>query len=162
MREDAYARAGFPMVVDFRLKKAPRYRVATIAWKGPWSERRIRSQFDRIAKWAATSRVRTGKWIFREPGTRSWEVGIEIRGPTRGKPPFRMKTYPSSAVVCILFDPTQVSPSVAYHAVNDWLKWRKRDKTIRAIGMYREVYEGDPWRNARVWSRTEIQVAVRR
>jgi hypothetical protein len=150
------------MVVDFKLKKAPSYRVATLSWKGPWSERRIRTQFGRIAKWARTSRVRTGKWIFREPGTRSWEVGIELRSPARTSAPFRMKTYPASAVVSIVFDPNVVSPSVAYHAVNDWLKWRKRDKTIRSVGAYREIYDGDPWRDAKIWSRTEIQVAVRR
>jgi hypothetical protein len=150
------------MVVDFKLKKAPSYRVATLAWKGPWSEKRIRSEFNRIAKWARLSGVRTGKWIFREPGTRKWEVGIEVRGAARPKAPLRLKTYPSSAVVSIVFDPNVISPSVTYHAVNDWLKWRKRDKTIRAVGMYREIYEGDPWRSAKAWSRTEIQVAVRR
>jgi effector-binding domain-containing protein len=151
-----------PMVVDFKLKKAPSYRVATVAWKGPWSERRIRSEFDRIAKWARSSGHRTGKWVFREPGTRSWEVGIELRGTSSGPSPFRLKTYPSTAVVSIVFDPNVISPSVAYHAVNDWLKWRKRDKTIRACGDYREIYAGDPWRDPKVWARTEIQVVVRR
>jgi|HubBroStandDraft_1064217.scaffolds.fasta_scaffold06457_6 effector-binding domain-containing protein len=150
------------MVVDFKLKKAPSYRVAALAWKGPWSERRIRAQFDRIAKWARASGLRTGKWIFREPGTRSWEVGIEVRGTARAGAPIRLKTYPATAVVSIVFDPDVVSASVAYHAVNDWLKWRKRDKTIRGVGSYRELYDGDPWRNPKVWARTEIQVAVRR
>jgi len=150
------------MVVDFRLTKAPRYRVASLAWKGPWNERKIRAQFGRIATWARRSGVRTGKWIFREPGDRAWEVGIEIRGTARARAPFRMRTYPASAVVSVVFDPDVVSPSVVYHGVNDWLRWRRRDKTIRSVGSYREVYDGDPWRDAACWSRTEIQVVVRR
>jgi effector-binding domain-containing protein len=150
------------MVVDFKLKKAPSYRVATVAWKGPWSERRIRSQFDRIAKWARAEGVRTGKWFFREPGPRAWEVGIELKGDARARAPLRMKTYPSTAVVSVVFDPDVISPSIVYHAVTDWLKWRRRDKTIRSAGTYREIYDGNPWRDAKVWARTEIQVTVRR
>ncbi|MGA8542322.1 MAG: GyrI-like domain-containing protein [Thermoplasmata archaeon] len=150
------------MVVDFKLKKAPAYRVASIAWKGPWNERRIRGQFDRIAKWARKSGLRTGKWIFREPGSRAWEVAIELRGKARATPPVRLRTFPATAVVSIVFDPDVVSPAVVYHGVNDWLRWRKRDKTIRSVGTYREVYDGDPWRHPKSWARTEIQVAVRK
>jgi DNA gyrase inhibitor GyrI len=150
------------MVVDFKLKKAPRYRVASIAWKGPWNERRIRGEFDRIAKWAKSSGVRTGKWFFREPGSRAWEVAVEIRGKAPTRAPIRMRTYPATPVVSIVFDPDAVSPSVVYHGVADWLRWRRRDKTIRSVGSYREVYDSDPWRNAKSWARTEIQVAVRK
>jgi effector-binding domain-containing protein len=150
------------VVVDFKIKRAPRYRVATIAWKGPWNERRIRSQFDRISKWAARSGVRTGKWIFREPGTRAWEVSIEVRGAPRSEGPIRIRTLPGATVACVCFDPNVVSPAVVYHGVSDWLRWRKRDKTIRSVGTYREVYDGDPWRNPKVWARTEVQVVVRK
>jgi effector-binding domain-containing protein len=150
------------MVVDFKIKRAPAYRVASISWKGPWNERRIRAQFDRVAKWARKSGLRTGKWIFREPGTRAWEVSIEVRGAARPEGPIRLRTLPASAVACVVFDPDVVSPAVVYHGVTDWLRWRKRDKTIRAVGSYREVYDGDPWRQPKAWARTEVQVVVRK
>ena len=86
------------MVVDFRLKRVPAVRVATLAWKGPWNERKIRAQFDRIATWAGQKGLRTGQWIFREPATRAWQVGIEIRGTARSDGPIRIRTFPASTV----------------------------------------------------------------
>jgi effector-binding domain-containing protein len=150
------------MVVDFRMKRVPALRVATVSWKGPWSERKIRSQFARVASWAHRKGLRTGRWIFREPGTRAWQVGIEVRGPARSDATVRVRTFPASTVACVVFDPDVVSPAVVYHGITDWLRWRKKDKTIRAVGQYREVYTGDPWRNPRVWAATEIQVVVRK
>ncbi len=150
------------MVVDFKWKKSPAYRVASLSWKGPWNERRIRTEFGRVAKWARARGLRTGRWIFREPGTRTWEVSIELRGPARSEGPIRVRTFPACSVASVVFDPDVVSPAVVYHGVSDWLRWRKRDKTIRSIGAYRELYDRDPWRDARAWSRTEVQVVVRR
>jgi len=153
---------GERVVVDFRIKQAPAYRVASISWKGPWNERRIRAQFDRLTKWAQSKGLRTGCWIFREPGTRAWEVSIEVRGAARSEPPIRVRTLPARSVASVVFDPNVISPSVIYHGVNDWLRWRKRDKTIRSVGDYRELYGQDPWRNPKSWARTEIQVVVRK
>ena len=150
------------MVVDFKIKHAPAYRVASLAWKGPWNERRIRAQFGRVVRWARKSGLRTGKWIFCEPGTRAWEVSVEVHGSARSEGPIRVRTIRASSVASVVFDPKVVSPSVVYHGVNDWLRWRKRDKTIRSVGGYREVYDGDPWRDPRSWARTEIQVVVRK
>ena len=150
------------MVVDFRWKRVPSVRVASIAWKGPWNERRIRSQFGRVAAWAKRSGLRTGKWIFREPGSRQWEVSIEVRGKARSDGSIRVRTLPAATVASIVFDPDQISPSVVYHGVTDWLRWRKKDKTIRSVGDYREVYAGDPWSQRAAWSRTDIQVVVRK
>jgi DNA gyrase inhibitor GyrI len=150
------------VVVDFKIKHAPSYRVASIAWKGPWNERRIRSEFDRITAWARKSGVRTGKWIFREPGSRAWEVSIEIRGAARSEGPIRVRTLPAVSVASVVFDPNVVSPAVVYHGVTDWLRWRKRDKTIRSVGSYREVYDGDPWRDPKAWAHTDVQVVVRK
>ncbi|MGI0070634.1 MAG: GyrI-like domain-containing protein [Thermoplasmata archaeon] len=149
------------MVVDFQIKKAPRYRVASIAWTGPWNERRIRAQFDRIRRWASRSGLRTGKWVFREPGSREWEVSIEVSGNGRPEEPIRIRTIPAATVASVVFDPTVVSPAVVYHGVADWVRWRKRDKTIRSCGSYREVYDGDPWRDPKAWSRTDVQIVVR-
>lgn len=150
------------MVVDFEIKRSPAYRVASLSWTGPWSERRIRSQFDRVAKWARRHGLRTGRWIFREPGTRAWEVSIEIRGSAHAESPIRIRTLPACSVASVVFDPNVVSPSVVYHGVNDWLRWRRRDKTIRSVGSYRELYARDPWRNPSAWARTEVQVVVRK
>jgi DNA gyrase inhibitor GyrI len=150
------------MVVDFKIRRAPAYRVASLSWKGPWNEARIRAQFDRVSKWALAHGLRTGKWVFREPGTRAWEVAIEVRGAAHSDGPIRVRTLPASSVASVVFDPNVVSPAVVYHGVNDWLRWRKRDKTIRSVGGYREVYDGDPWRNPKAWARTEIQVVVRK
>lgn len=149
------------MTVEFSLRRSPAYRVASISWKGPWNERKIRANFDRVAAWAKSNRLRTGKWIFREPGERAWEVAIEIRGKARPAKGIRLRTYPATRVASVTFDPEVVSPAVIYHGVTDWLRWRRKDKTIRSVGGYREVYDGDPWRDRRAWARTNIQVAVR-
>ena len=150
------------MVVDFKIKRAPAYRVASIAWKGPWNERRIQSQFERVEKWARAKGLKTGTWVFREPGTRAWEVSIEVRGPAHSDGPIRMRTLPASSVASVVFDPKIVSPAVVYHGVNDWLRWRKRDKTIKSVGSYRELYDGNPWKEPKAWAHTEIQVVVRK
>ena len=150
------------MVVDFRLKRVPAVRVATIAWKGPWNEQKIRAQFGRIAAWAEQKKLRTGQWIFREPATRAWQVGIEVRGNARSEGPIRVRTFPAATVASVVFDPNVVSPSVVYHGITDWLRWRKKDRTIKGIGTYREVYSGDPWRRASAWAKTDVQVVVRK
>ena len=154
--------SGGNVVVDFRLKRAPRYRVASIAWKGPWNERRIRANFDRVSAWARRAGLRTGKWIFREPGPRRWEVSVEVRGAARSEGPVRVHTLPAATVASVVFDPEVISPAVVYHGVTDWLRWRKKDHTIRSVGTYREVYDGDPWRKRSAWARTDVQVVVRK
>jgi effector-binding domain-containing protein len=149
------------MTVDFEFARAPAYRVASIAWKGPWNERQIRARFEEVEKWAKSQRLRTGRWIFREPGARSWEVAIEVKGSAAGTGRIRRKTYPASRVARVVFDPDAVSPRVVYHGLSDWLRWRRKDKQIRSVGDSREIYTGNPWRDARAWSRTEVQFLVR-
>ena len=149
------------MTVDFAFRRAPAFRVASIAWKGPWSEAKVRSNFSRIEAWAKAHRLRTGKWIFREPDERSFEVAIEIRGSAPAHRGIRLRTYPASRVASVTFDPEVVSPAVIYHGITDWLRWRRKEKKIRSVGVYREVYDDDPWRNAKAWARTTVQVVVR-
>lgn len=150
------------MTVDFALRKAPEYRVASIRWSGPWSESRIRSRFGEIVRWAAERRLRTGRWIFREPGERRWEVCVEVRGRARSSGRIRVKTLPASLVASVVFDPEAVSPRVVYHGLSDWVRWRRRDKTIRSASGSREVYRGDPWRDPKAWAHTEVQFLVRK
>jgi effector-binding domain-containing protein len=149
------------MTIDFSFGKAPAYRVATIAWKGNWSEAKVRGSFAKIEKWAKSNRVRTGKWFFREPNMHSFEAAIEVRGKVRGGDGIRVRTYPASRVATITFDPDVVSPAVIYHGITDWLRWRRKEKKIRSAGDYREVYTDDPWKNPRAWSQTTVQVLVR-
>lgn len=150
------------MTVNFALKRAPAYRVASLRWKGPWSDARIHRQFDAVLRWARARGLITGKWIFREPAERTWEVAIEVRGRARSEGPIRLKTYPASEVASVVYDPKVVASELVYHGLSDWLRWRRRDKTVRSVGTYREVYEGDPWRDARAYARTEVQFVVRR
>jgi len=150
------------VVVEFRLKRTRAMRVAALKWKGPWSERRIRAQFGRLVAWAHSHRLRTGQWIFREPAHRTWEVALEIRGTARSEGSVRVRHYPAATVASVVFDPRRVSPAVVYHGITDWLRWRRKDKTIRAVGTYREVYRADPWRHPAAWARTDVQVVVRK
>lgn len=149
------------MTVDFKFRRAPAYRVASVSWKGPWSDARIRAKFYSLVRWARAHGLRTGKWLFLEPSERSFVVGIEIRGKAKSDGAVRIRTYPSARVASIVFDPDVVSPAVVYHGVNDWLRWRKKDRKIRSVGQYREVYSGDPWKDKKAFARTEVQIVVR-
>ncbi|MGA7922695.1 MAG: hypothetical protein WCA77_01820, partial [Thermoplasmata archaeon] len=72
------------MTVDFELKKSPRMRLATHSWTGAWNDKRIRSEFEKLATWAREHKLRTGRWFFSEPGERRWQVGIEVKGKSSG------------------------------------------------------------------------------
>lgn len=150
------------MTVDFSFRRAPAMHVAAIAWKGPWSEAKVRANFGRVAAWAKANGLGTGKWVFREPSEREFEVAIEVRGRALSGGGVRLKTYPAATVASVTFDPDLVSPRVVYHGVTDWLRWRKREKEVRSVGQYREVYAADPWRNPKAWAQTNVQVVVRR
>ncbi len=151
-----------PMVVDFAFKRTPAYRVAYIAWKGPWKDQRIRAEFARLALWARQNGYRTGRWIFREPGIHRWEVAVEVLGRgVRLRPPLRLKTLPASRVASVVFDPEAVSSALVYHGLMDWLRWRRKDGKIRTVGSTREVYRGNPYTDPKAWSKTDVQFLVR-
>ncbi len=149
------------MTVELRFRRAPSYRVATVSWKGPWKEARIRREFETLARWTREHRLRTGKWLFLEPGERRWTVAIEVKGPARGDGRIRMRTFPASRVASSTFDPEEVSPEVIYHALADWLRWRRKEKKVRRVTGYREVYSSNPWTDATAWAHTEVQFLVR-
>ena len=150
------------MTVDFAFKKTPSYRVASIVWKGKWSDASVHAHFLQVQKWAAGQKLKTGKWFFREPDEHTFETAIEIRGRGRGGGGVRLKTYPAATVVSVEFDPDAISPRIVYHGIYDFLRWRKKDHEIRSVGAYREVYDGDPWKDARAFARTTVQVVVRK
>lgn len=149
------------MTVDFVMKKVPRVRVATIRWTGPYSERRIRQRFEEVDRWAQSRGLTRGRWLFREPGARTWETGIEVRGAARSEKKVKVRTLPACTVASVQFDPDVVSPRVVYHGLSDWLRWQKKEKKVRSVVSTREVYQGNPWKDKRAWAHTEVQFVVR-
>jgi len=149
------------MTVDFVLKKTPSVRLASIRWTGPYSEAQIRKHFGELEKWVSAHRLRAGRWVFREPGTRTWDVGIEVKGRASSSGRVQVRTLPAVTVASVTFDPEVVSPRVVYHGLSDWLRWRRKEKKVRAVVSTREIYSGNPWTNARAWSKTEVQFVVR-
>jgi effector-binding domain-containing protein len=150
------------MTADFLLKKTPSIHVAALRWTGPYSERQIQRRFEEVEKWARTRGLRTGRWVFREPGSRVWDTAIEVHGKARSEGRVKVRTLPAGTVACVRFDPNVVSPRVVYHGLSDWLRWQRKEKKIRSVVSYREIYEGNPWKDKRAWSRTEVQFVVRK
>jgi effector-binding domain-containing protein len=149
------------MTVDFVLKRTPGLRLASIRWTGSYSEAEIRKRFAEVEKWAAAHHLRTGRWVFREPGERKWSVGIEVRGAARSEGRVKVRSLPACTVASVTFDPEVVSPRVVYHGLMDWLRWRRKEKKVKSVLSTREVYLGNPWKDARAWAKTEVQFVVR-
>jgi effector-binding domain-containing protein len=149
------------MVVEFAFKKTPAYRVAYVAWKGPWKDSKIRRNFERVAKWAQSRGYKPGAWVFREPGERRWETGVVVGARAKSEGDIRIRTLPAARVASVVFDPDVVSPAVIYHGLTDWLRWRKKDKKIRRVVSYREVYLGNPWSDKKALAHTDVQFVVR-
>ncbi len=150
------------MVVDFALKRTPSFRVASITRVGPWREDNLRTEFRALAAWATRHHLKTGHWIFFERGQDRWEACLEVRGSASVEGRIRRKTIPATWVASVVFDPTQVSSRIVYHALRDWTRWRKKDRTIRSVTGVREVYPGDPWSEPRAWARCDVQFVVKK
>jgi effector-binding domain-containing protein len=150
------------MTVDFSFKRAPKYRLATLTRKGNWDEKKLRGQFQTLARWAKMNHLRTGRWLFFEPDGKTFLAAIEIKGKAKGSGSIRLRTVPASTVASVTFNPDEVSPRVVYHGVTDWLRSQKKDKEIKKVLSYREVYTGDPWSGPKVWAKTEVQVVVKK
>lgn len=152
------------MVVDFALKKAPSYRVASIVRIGPWKEDNLRTEFRALSRWAQKNRIRTGRWIFLDARRdhHRWEACLEIKGRARAGGRIRLKTLPATWVARVVFDPDVVSSRLVYHGLQDWTRWRRTHKEIRSVRAVREVYAGDPWKNRQAWAHCEVQFLARR
>ncbi|MCI4329425.1 MAG: GyrI-like domain-containing protein [Thermoplasmata archaeon] len=150
------------MTVDFAFGKAPAYRVATLPPKGGWSENVCRPEFARLVAWAKKNHVRTGKWIFCSTANDGFRACLEIRGSAKSEGSIRIRTLPATAVARVRFDPDVVSPRVVYHGLNDWLRWRKKDKEVRVVRSSREIYDGDPWADKKAWRNTTVEYVVSR
>src|SRR5207253_1706391 len=76
-----------------------------------------------------------------------FDLSIEVRGRVKGEGKVRVRTFPASPIATVTFDPDVVAARVIYHGLSDWLRWRKKDKTIKRTRTWREVYSGNPWRD---------------
>jgi len=159
------------MTVDFKFKRAPGYNVAAIQYVGPYGEQHLRKEFRSLVAWAKRHGIRSGKWIFREldgpysrrpDNRRRWEADLEIKGPAKGEGRIRIKRIRPETVASVTFNPDEVSARLVYHGLSDWLRWRKKDGQVKRIGPSREVYDGDPWTNARAWAHADVQFLVRK
>jgi DNA gyrase inhibitor GyrI len=150
------------MVVDFALKQAPRFRVASIVRIGPWKADNLRTEFGELVRWAAKQQVRTGRWIFLERESHRWEACLEIKGQAKAEGRVRLKTLPPTWVARVIFDPDQVSSRVVYHGLSDWTRWRRKDGEIKSVASVREIYTGDPWKDKEAWASCEVQFVVRK
>ncbi|MCI4349403.1 MAG: hypothetical protein L3J93_04210 [Thermoplasmata archaeon] len=150
------------MVVEFKLKRSAGGRFATLSRAGGWKEDNLRSEFRTLVRWANENRLRTGRWMFLHPSERRWTAALEIRGTANPSGAIRLRTLPAESVASVVFDPAVVSPGIVYHGLNDWLRWRKKDKTIRRVVTSREVYSGDPWTKPAAWAHADVQYVVRR
>ncbi len=146
--------------MDFRFGRAKAAKVVAVRWVGPWNEARIKRELEGVGRWAKAHKLRTGRWFFQQPRERTWEVAVEVFGRARPEGRMTRRTYKASAVAEVRFDPEQVSPRVVYHGLTDWLRWRRKEGTIRRAGIYREVYEDNPWKNPKAWHDTLVQVVV--
>jgi effector-binding domain-containing protein len=150
------------MVVDFEVRKAPSFTVASITRNGPWKEDNLRSEFRELTRWAAKRGVPTGRWIFYHKGDHRWEACLEIRGKAKATGRIRLKTLPATYVARCIFNPEAIADRVIYHGLSDWTRWRRRYKEIKSVGGSREVYSGDPWSDAQAWEHCEVQFLVRK
>ncbi|MGI0131923.1 MAG: GyrI-like domain-containing protein [Thermoplasmata archaeon] len=147
--------------MDFALKDAPSFRVASITRVGPWKEDNLRAEFGELTRWARRHRVKTGRWIFVEGGNDRWEACLEIQGRVAPEGRIRCRTIGATRVARVVFDPDTVSSRIVYHALRDWTRWRRKEGTIRAVTGTREVYTGDPWNDPKAWAHCEVQFLVR-
>ncbi|MCL5677770.1 MAG: GyrI-like domain-containing protein [Candidatus Thermoplasmatota archaeon] len=152
------------MAVDFRIKSAPGYTVACITTEAAYSDRAIRTSFEKVEKWITSRGLRGGKWIFTEQAEGEdrikWEACIELKGKARGSGGVSVRTLKPSDVVSVKFNPDQVSSSIVYHAISDWIRWRKKDGTIARTGRFREIYNGNPWKSMEAWQNIEVQLLI--
>ncbi|MCI4354424.1 MAG: hypothetical protein L3K06_03560 [Thermoplasmata archaeon] len=150
------------MVVDFEFKRVKGFQAATVSWKGNWNDKRTQKEFEGLAAHLAKKNVRTGRWVFESNMDKKFLVAIEVKGKFKGSGRVRAHSFPSATVASVQFDPDVVSPRVVYHGISDWLRWRKKEGDIKSAGRYSEVYSANPWRVAKAWATTTIQVVVKK
>lgn len=158
------------MAVDFAIKRFHGCTVAAIKYVGGWKgDDMLHDEFKVIQKWAKEKGVKTGRWFFAEldgpevpDNKRRWEASIEVKGKARSKGNIKLRSLPPTTVAFVKFDPDKVSARLVYHGLESWLSWKKKEHRYKESGTWREVYNGDPWTNARAWANAEVQAPVKK
>jgi len=155
------------LLVDFKVKTAPSYKVAYIMHVGPYTGQNMwRREFSQLVKWAKKRKVHTGKWIMyyidewgKRPERKRRSVAcLEIRGKTEPEGKIRLMTLPRLKVASVTFDPDKVADRLVYYGIEGWLQYGPH----RQAGRSREVYIGSPWTNRRAWANAEVQVPIKK
>jgi hypothetical protein len=113
---------------------------------------------------AKKTKIRTGKVLLYElrgGKHRAWEACVEISRDVRSEGKIKAKKLMAETVAIVHFNP-KVSPRLVYHGLNDWLKWRLKDRPFKKLGSSREVYFANPWKRSYAWGRAEVQVLVKK
>ena len=156
-----------PMMVDFKVKTASGYNVAYLIHVGDYSGQNMwRSEFSQLERWAKTRRLATGKrimyfidkWGEKPKNKRRSVAALEIRGKAEPEGKIQIMKLPRQKVVSISFDPNKVSSDLVYHGLESWLESCAYKQTARS----RELYRGNPWKNARAYADCEVQVPIKR
>lgn len=155
------------MVVDFKVKVAPSYKVAYIIHIGPYTGPNIwREEFTELIKWARKKRLRTGNWIMGFLGdlgayttSKSRSIAaLKIKGNAKPEGRIRIRTLPRRKVVSVTFNPDIIADRLVYHGIEGWLPYRP----FKEAGPAREVYNGSPWTDRKAWSKAEVQVPIKK
>ena len=125
-----------------------------------------RSEFSQLKRWAKKRKLGTGKWIMyfidkwgEKPNKNRRSVAaLEIKGKAEPDGKIRIMKLPRQKVVSVSFDPNKVSSDLVYHGLESWLESYTYKQTARS----RELYNGNPWTNARAYANCEVQVPIKR
>ena len=155
------------MVVDIKVKRAPGHTVVSMMRVGPYRRDILRKEFKQLVNWCKKRKIRTGKWLMyfldepsgRRPANKlRSEACLEIKGIARTEGRVKVKKIPAQRVASVTFDPDEVSAELVYSGIYGWLRFAG----YKDIGPSRELYEGNPWTNARAWTKAEAQVPIRK
>jgi len=155
------------MMVDFKVKTAPSYNVAYLTHVGDYSGQNMwRSEFSQLEKWAKKRGLRTrkrimyfiDKWGEKPKNKRRSVAALEIKGKAEPVGKIRIMKLPRHKVVSVSFDPNKISSDLIYHGLESWLESCNYKQTSRS----RELYDGNPWKNARAYANCEVQVPIKR
>jgi len=142
------------------IKNIPAVKVVVFTWRGPHSDKRIRREFERLAKWAKERSIPTGNWYFIEPGRRHWEVAIELKGRVVRRGRARVRTLRPIRVLYLRYNPNKVDLEALWTRLMKQVDALRKSGRFARAGMYREVYRANPWTTPSAWAGMESQIVI--
>jgi len=142
------------------IKEVPAVKVVAFTWRGPHSDKRIRRELERLAKWAKERSIPTGNWYFLEPGERHWEVAIELKGRVVRRGRARVRTLRPSRVLYLRYNPDKVDLEALWKRLMKQVDDLRKSGRFTRAGIYREVYRANPWTTPSAWARMESQIVI--